>query len=154
MGGRARSTSVCSSAAADVCKRQRRHRQRWQRRRRSRGRICPRRWRSSGSFCGSTRWAAPPRQTCYCILPATAAHAGHRHRRRRGHARPTPCCRIPASYTPLRAHETKAKPVCRLLLEKKKPITLTQTSISALLLPAAFTYTILLINEKQQKKLI
>ncbi|OTH92352.1 hypothetical protein CAZ29_26695 [Pseudomonas aeruginosa] len=36
---------------------------------------------------------------------------------------PSPAPENPASYTPLRAHETGRKPVCRLLFEQTKPIT-------------------------------
>src|SRR5660397_262070 len=46
------------------------------------------------------------------MQPATGLY-GNLHR-------PFASCRAPVSYTHLRAHETKANLVCRLLLEKKK----------------------------------
>ena len=41
----------------------------------------------------------------------------------------------PVSYTHLRAHETDSYLVCRLLLEKKKKIHVTQANLVCLLIP-------------------
>src|SRR5660398_289318 len=56
-------------------------------------------------------------------IPAGEIQADAGGTPRMGEAEPHPVrqrCRPPVSYTHLRAHETKANLVCRLLLEKKK----------------------------------
>ncbi|WP_308462628.1 NAD(P)/FAD-dependent oxidoreductase, partial [Pseudomonas aeruginosa] len=91
---------------------------------------------SDYSIQGWRAWAADLPEDCAyrncgtLWLAADASELAEAERKRQALQAAGVACRMPVSYTHLRAHETSAQLVCRLLLEKKKVLIASVTQVN------------------------